>query len=138
MTLPLQRLLLALLLLAGAAQAAPLSCQVARVVDGDTLHLTCDGVDHRVRLLGFDTPEVFHPMCPAEKRAGDQATRVMQGLVAEGPVTAVRFAGHDRYGRDLADVAIAGKDVAGVMLGSGLARPYQGHKHPDWCGILGS
>lgn len=137
MDLHVQALLFGLVVMAGAAPAAPLSCQVARVVDGDTLHLSCDGVDHRVRLLGFDTPEVFHPLCPAEKRAGDQATRVLQDLVAEGPVTAVRFQGLDRYGRDLADVAIAGQDVAGVMLASGLALPYQGHKHPDWCGILG-
>ncbi|MGV8987056.1 MAG: thermonuclease family protein [Cypionkella sp.] len=114
------------------------SCQVSYVVDGDTLHLTCDGALHKVRLLGYDTPEVYHPLCPAEKRAGEAATDLMRALVASGPVSGVRFAGHDRYGRDLADVQIAGQDVAAHMLGSNLARPYAGHKHPDWCRILGS
>jgi micrococcal nuclease len=110
-------------------------CQVSHVVDGDTLHLTCDGVRHKVRLLGFDTPEVFHPLCAAEARAGEAATRQLEALAASGPVTGVRFQGHDRYGRDLARVEIAGQDVAAVMLGSGLARAYQGGRHPDWCGM---
>ncbi len=113
------------------------SCQVTYVVDGDTLHLTCGGIPHKVRLLGYDTPEIYHPLCPAEKRAGEAATGLMRGLVASGPVTGVRFAGLDRYGRDLADVEIGGQDVATTMLRSALALPYAGHRHPDWCGILG-
>lgn len=54
----------------GPAAAAPLasSCQVSKIVDGDTLHLTCGGVRHKVRLMGYDTPEIFHPKCAAEKR----------------------------------------------------------------------
>ena len=118
------------------AAAAPLSCQVNRVVDGDTLHLTCGGVGHRVRLLGYDTPEVFHPLCAAEGMAGKRATARLAELVATGPVTGVIFAGRDRYGRDLASVKIGGRDVAGYMLASNLTRPYQGRQHPDWCGIL--
>ena len=116
--------------------SAPI-CTVSHVTDGDTLRLTCAGVLHKVRLLGYDTPETFHPHCAAEKAAGDRATAVLLALVAQGPVTGIRFQGGDRYDRDLADVQIAGRDVGGVMLASGLARPYAGHKHPDWCGILG-
>lgn len=111
-------------------------CTVTRVVDGDTLHLTRGAVRHKVRLLGYDTPEITHPRCPAERVAGEKATDLMRAMVASGPVTHVRFAGHDRYGRDLADVEIAGQDVAAAMLASSLARPYQGHRHPDWCAIL--
>ena len=113
-------------------------CQVSKVVDGDTLHLTCAGVVHKVRLLGYDTPEIYHPHCPAEKQAGEAATVLMQRLVASGQVTEVRFGGLDRYGRDLADVEIGGQDVAGFMLASPLALPYAGHRHPDWCHLLGS
>jgi endonuclease YncB( thermonuclease family) len=101
-----------------------------------TLQLTCAGVLHKVRLLGYDTPEIYHPLCPAEQQAGEAATDRMRRLVASGPVTAVRFAGHDRYGRDLAKVAIGGQDVAEHMLQSPFARPYAGHRHPDWCAIL--
>lgn len=114
------------------------SCTVSHVVDGDTLHLTCDGTLHKVRLLGYDTPEIYHPLCPAEKLAGEQATDLMRQLVNSAPVTGVAFKGHDRYGRDLAHVQIGGQDVSTYMLSSRLARPYEGHKHPDWCAILGA
>jgi micrococcal nuclease len=114
-----------------------MACAVTRVVDGDTLQMTCGGVQHRVRLLGFDTPEVSHAACSAERAAGERSTRILQGLVAGGPVTSVRFKGQDRYGRDLADVAIGGRDLAEAMLRSGGALPYSGRRRPDWCGILG-
>lgn len=109
-------------------------CAVTRVVDGDTLHLTCAGVRHKVRLLGFDTPEVSRPGCAGEAVAGARATRVLQALVATGPVTALRFEGKDRYGRDLGALAIGGRDVAAVMLASGLARVYDGGRRQGWCG----
>lgn len=119
----------------GPAHAAP-SCQVAKVTDGDTLHLTCGGQDRRVRLLGFDTPEIFHPRCPAEKAMGEAAKRAMAALVASGPVTGVTFRGHDIYGRDLAWVQIGGQDVTAAMLASGLAVVYVPHHRMDWCAMF--
>ena len=119
-----------------AAHAA--SCTVGRVVDGDTLHLSCNGTAHKVRLLGYDTPEIYHPLCPAERQAGEAASEILRRLAASGPVTGVQFSGHDRYGRDLAHMQIAGQDVSAFMLTTPLARPYRGHKHPDWCHLLGA
>ena len=110
-------------------------CTVTRMVDGDTLHLTCAGVRHKVRLLGFDTPEVSRPACATEAAAGAQATQVLRALVATGPVTALRFEGQDRYGRDLGALAIGGQDVAAMMLASGLARPYAGGRRKGWCWV---
>lgn len=119
----------------GKAPAPPVrACIVTHVTDGDTLRLSCAGRQHKVRLLGFDTPEIFHPSCAAEKAMGEAARARMAALVASGPVTSVSFQGQDRYGRDLARVSIGGQDVTAAMLGSGLARPYAGHRHPDWCG----
>lgn len=114
------------------------SCQVTRVTDGDTIDLVCDGSRHRVRLLDMDTPEIFHPECGAELQAGQEARARLVALVAAGPVTAVRFQGHDRYGRDLARVSVAGQDLSQAMLASGLALPYAGRAHPDWCARLGA
>ena len=119
---------------AGAETPRAADCAVTRVVDGDTLHLTCAGTRHKVRLLGFDTPEVSRPGCADEAAAGARATEVLAALVATGPVTDVRFDGQDRYGRDLGALAIGGRDVAAVMLASGLARPYQGGRREGWCG----
>lgn len=115
-----------------AAEAAS-SCRVSKVTDGDTLHMTCDGTRHKVRLLGFDTPEIYSPKCDAELAMGLEATRVMERLVAAGPVTGVTFKGHDRYGRDLAWVSIAGQDLTEAMLASGLAVVYVPRHKPDWC-----
>jgi micrococcal nuclease len=112
------------------------SCRVAQVIDGDTLALSCDGRLHRVRLLDMDTPELFHPHCPAEAEAGQSARAALERLVAEGSVSAVRFQGQDRYGRDLARVSVAGTDLSQSMLALGLALPYGGHAHPDWCARL--
>jgi micrococcal nuclease len=119
-------------LLASAGFAAP-ACHVTKVTDGDTLHMICDGAKHKVRLLGYDTPEIYSPKCASEKAMGLEATRLMEGLVAAGPVTGVTFKGQDRYGRDLAWVEVAGRDLTEVMLASGLAVVYVPKRKMDWC-----
>ncbi len=117
-----------------AASAAGQACRVTEVTDGDTLKLSCGGKVHRVRLLGYDTPETFQPKCRAERALGLRAAQALRDLVASGPVTSVLFDGRDRYGRDLAQVAIGGRDVKLYMLSTGLALPYSGRRRPDWCG----
>ncbi|MCW1919794.1 thermonuclease family protein [Rhodobacter sp. KR11] len=106
---------------------------MTKVTDGDTLHMICDGAKHKVRLLGYDTPEIYSPKCASEKAMGLEATRLMEGLVAAGPVTGVTFKGQDRYGRDLAWVEVAGRDLTEVMLASGLAVVYVPKRKMDWC-----
>ena len=119
-------------LFVSAADAAS-SCHVTKVTDGDTLHMVCDGAKHKVRLLGFDTPEIYSPKCEAEMAMGQEATRLMEALVASGPVTRVTFDGQDRYGRDLAWVEVAGRDLTDAMLASGLAVVYVPRQKMDWC-----
>ena len=116
--------------------ASHATCRVTWVTDGDTLHIDCGHGDRRVRLMGYDTPEIYHPRCALEKKAGEAETRLMKALVAEGPVTGEKVVGKDRYGRDLAWVAIDGKDVSATMLKTQWALPYAGHAHPDWCRII--
>ena len=42
-------------------------CNVVRVVDGDTVRAFCPGRGFiSVRLLGYDTPEVYSPKCISE------------------------------------------------------------------------
>jgi micrococcal nuclease len=55
-------LCLAVALVACEGRAAPAAwtCQLTRVIDGDTLHARCDGEKVKVRLLRIDTPEHDH------------------------------------------------------------------------------
>lgn len=110
-------------------------CRVTQVIDGDTVALACPGeAPGRVRLLGFDTPEVFSPGCAAEALAGALATQKLRSLVWTGGRIEAIFRGHDRYGRRLAELQIDGTGVAQTMIASGHARPYDGAARDGWCG----
>ncbi len=75
-------------------------CRVTQVIDGDTVALACPGEDAgRVRLTGFDTPEVFSPQCASEALAGALATQKLRSLVWTGGEIGAIFRGYDRYGR---------------------------------------
>ena len=39
---------------------------LVRVIDGDTIDVTVDGVEERVRLIGIDTPETKKPNTPIQ------------------------------------------------------------------------
>nr|WP_242679142.1 thermonuclease family protein [Rhodobacter calidifons] len=99
--------------------------------------MACPGTGEvKARLLGFDTPEVYTPRCGQELAAGQQATAILRQVLRSGPITAARFEGHDRYGRELVRLEVAGQDVARQMIASGYAVPYSGGRRPDWCRML--
>ena len=78
---------------------------VKRVVDGDTIVVTLNGNDEKIRFIGMDTPETHGPGGLRECW-GEEATRDMEHLLPPG--TAVRMVrdkeARDRYGRLLAYV----------------------------------
>lgn len=43
-----------------------LKATVTRVVDGDTIHVSINGRDETVRMIGVNTPETHHPTKPVE------------------------------------------------------------------------
>jgi len=99
------------------------------VVDGDTFH--ADGETWRI--ADIDAPEVFSPKCPAEKALGDRATARLLALLGEGPVTlAPADRDEDRYGRKLRILLRDGASVGLQLVAEGLARPWDGARHP-WC-----
>ena len=121
----------------GTAPAVDTGCQVTYIADGDTVHLACpDTGEVKARLLGFDTPEVYSPGCREELAAGRQATDILRQVLRSGPITAARFEGHDRYGRELVRLEVGGQDVARTMISTGYAVPYSGGRSPDWCQML--
>jgi micrococcal nuclease len=101
------------------------SARVVRVVDGDTIVVSIDGREDRVRYIGIDTPESVRPGTPTQcyaKRASAENRRLVAGrevrLVADAEA-------RDRYGRRLAYVYRAddGLLVNLALARGGYARP---------------
>ena len=97
--------------------------------DGDTLAYG----PKRVWVIGLDAPEL-RARRPAEF-AMTRAARGRLGKLVAGGAT-LHPHGRDRYRRLLAVVTDAsGRDVAGLMVREGLARPYYGRgRWQGWCG----
>jgi micrococcal nuclease len=101
------------------------------VVDGDTIRAPYGPT---YRILGYDSPETRFAKCPAERELGFAAKKWLEQLLAHGEVKLLESGRIDKYGRSLATVTIDGKDLAGLMIGEGLARPYHGERGTSWCG----
>lgn len=81
------------------------NARVARVTDGDTIHVERNGHDETIRLIGIDTPETKKPNHPVEC-FGPEASARLTALLPTG--TAVRLErdaeARDSYDRTLAYV----------------------------------
>lgn len=107
-------------------------CRLGYVYDGDTVEMICGLEKLTARLVGFDTPEVKDPKCHAEAALGKRATERLRALVKSGPVEMYRL-GHDKYGRELVTLTVAGRDVGEVLVAEGLAHAYHGGSRGGWC-----
>jgi micrococcal nuclease len=130
--------LLALLVLAsceaGLQTEAPTSAIAPadlRAIDGDTVSWRGE----RVRLVGFDTPEIFSPQCASEAQKGQAAKRMLAGMIANARSAdlAIRPERH-RYGRILAVLFLDETNVGPRLMAAGLARRYEGGRRQSWCG----
>ena len=101
------------------------------VVDGDTIKAPYGPT---YRLLGYDSPETRFARCNAERELGFAAKERLEELLAHGEVKLLESGRIDKYGRSLATVTINGKNLADLMIGEGLARPYHGERRSGWCG----
>lgn len=89
--------------------------EVTRVVDGDTIEVTLEGVIEDVRLLGIDTPESVKPNSPVEC-FGREASAAASAFLAGQTVTLVKdVEDRDRYGRLLRYVYV-GEEMANARL----------------------
>jgi endonuclease YncB( thermonuclease family) len=127
----LQALGVLLLLLGIAAVAArldplpPRFSGTAIASDGDSLRIGGD----RVRLLGFDAPELDQVCWRAdgtEWPCGRDARAVLAELTRRGPVTC-RPEGEDRFGRTLARCESAGEDLGAAVVEAGYAVATDGY-----------
>lgn len=94
-------------------------CTLDRVVDGDTVDLWIDlgfrlRTHQRIRMLGYDAPEVRGPT----RAAGLEATEKLRSLLA-GKSLRIRTEKSEKYGRWLGVVFAGRVNVNRAMGGSG-------------------
>lgn len=110
------------------------------VVDGDTLVIGNGKERRRIRLTGFDAPEL-DGVCEAEREQAKRARRALHDWLARGPFEWNGEADppRDQYGRELREVRRSlGKgrreNLADYMIESGLAAESGWGAAPvDWC-----
>jgi endonuclease YncB( thermonuclease family) len=99
------------------------------VVDGDTFWFQ----GQKYRIADIDTPETHGPACTAEGALGARATQRLHALLNAGAFSLERGDREtDRYGRALRVVTRDGQSIGGQLVAEGLARPWDGARHP-WC-----
>jgi len=101
------------------------------VVDGDT-------VDHdgrRWRLTGYDTPEIYHARCAAERQRGIIAAARLAELMRDGATVEKTSERREKWGRGLGRVVLTdGRDAGAVLISEGHARHYDGRSRREgWC-----
>lgn len=100
---------------------------VTKITDGDTIHITMEGVDETVRLIGINTPESVDPRRAVEC-FGKEASERMKDL-AKGKIVKLEYdnsqALRDAYGRLLAYVYLEdGQMLNRKMVAEGYAYEY--------------
>jgi endonuclease YncB( thermonuclease family) len=112
--------------------------------DGDTIYIQMPGLPDpiarmSVRVAGIDTPEL-RGACEAEKSAAIAARNRVRALLDQADLTntPVQFCNPEwgRYGgRVVAWVAIGNIWLHDLLIGDGVARPYDGGKRGGWCNV---
>jgi len=108
--------------------------QFVHVVDGDTIIVSREGQEERVRVLGIDAPDVAREGETGEPCSAEATALTEELTVGGGDVTItpdLSQAETDRYGRTLAYVEVDGEDVGAALLGAGLAEVYRSAPHID-------
>ena len=118
-------IMLLILLSAGSPVAAEtLRGMVKAVHDGDTVVLVGRGTGRvTVRLYGVDAPETRKPDSPGQP-LGSQAKRVLMFKLLGKEVSA-EVQDRDQYGRAVAVVKLAGRDINAEMVAEGMAWAYR-------------
>jgi micrococcal nuclease len=108
------------------------TARVVRVYDGDTILVSIDGVEERVRLIGVDTPEA-----PWDERPGqpghEAATDFVKQLIGTRPVrllTDARSRNRDTYDRLLRHVLVRdGRYLSDALIENGLGFAVVRYRH---------
>ena len=142
---------LALILLTGAAAAAPIAQSDILVIEGDLIRVHRKPPD--VRLLGFNAPEVLRAQCRKEKAFGTKAAQRLRELVRGGNLdfesTACPCAPKTEgtkacnNGRRCGRLKANGRDVGSILIAEKLAVPFNCSETScprtprPWCKAMG-
>ncbi len=114
----------------------PVSAEILRVIDGDTLLVEArpwpqQTMEVYVRIRGIDAPEM-HSTCAEVRRAGIDARHALESLTSGSPeIQLTQIAGDKYFGRILANVTLSdGRNPAQDLLGEGIVRAYNGGRKP--------
>jgi micrococcal nuclease len=94
---------------------------VVRVVDGDTIIISFNGKEERVRMIGIDTPETVHPTKPVEPFGPEASEYTKRRLEGKKAGMELDVQERDQYGRLLAYVWVDGVMINNELLEEGLA-----------------
>lgn len=96
--------------------------RVIRVVDGDTIIVSLDGKQTRIRMIGIDTPESVHPNPEKNTVMGHIASQyTMQALDDQWVTIELDERIYDRYDRLLAYIFLNDQNYNLELVESGLA-----------------
>ncbi|WP_438751197.1 thermonuclease family protein [Pararhizobium sp. O133] len=119
--------------------AGPVSAEIIRVIDGDTILVAArpwpqQTMEVFVRLRGIDAPEL-KSSCAATRDAGRQAREALTDLIRDQPeIQLFHISGDKYFGRVLADISFSdGRNPAQEMLSAGYVRPYGGGRKSKEC-----
>jgi micrococcal nuclease len=105
--------------------------QVLKVIDGDTLDLFVDlgfkvGLNTRIRMIGIDTPEKWHPY--------GKVVKAYLEKIFEGQTIFLDVTKKDKYGRYLGVVYLSKGDKQSVndhLIDINMAKAYHGASRAD-------
>lgn len=102
--------------------------RISCVHDGDTLHWRGE----KMRLENVNTPEL-DGKCEYERKLAIRARDRLLVLLNSGRVTYTSY-GYDRMQKPrlLVRISVNGVDVGSTLIREGLARVWDGKRHP-WC-----
>lgn len=114
----------------------PVSAEIIRVVDGDTLLVAAtpwpqQTMEVYVRIRGIDAPEI-HSKCSEIRKAAGEARQALARMTAGvANISLTNISGDKYFGRILANVTLPnGRDPAQDLLTDGMVRAYDGGRKP--------
>lgn len=112
---------------ASSSPSATTNATVVRVVDGDTIVVSIDGTEQKVRLIGIDTPETVDPRKTVQcfgKEASAHTHALLDGQTVRLEADPTQDS-HDKYGRLLRYVYLSD----GTFINKSLVRDGYAHEY---------